>query len=116
MEKLSTTQKLFNKCVRGLAEQGFERAGAQWDYGFQCMGLDYAGRRCAVGQIVPKSELVPGELAAPVGAVQRMGWDSCVSLADLQAAHDSGCFPSLMKHLLKAFAKKYHLSIEGLPL
>lgn len=110
-----TNQEAFNKAVRGLAAQGFQRA---MQCAYTCAYRDGEGRRCAVGHLLSDEELAVEGNSQPVYELQTPfeeggslnGLDSMV-LENLQGAHDTSTTPIDMKSRLVEFAIRYELEL-----
>lgn len=119
---MRTEQELFDEMVAGLAEQGFERAyDAEED---RCQYVDGAGRRCAVGQLIPEDapDIVwrcDEGLSVLIDVCREAGMDELAAefqsharfLVDAQEAHDNGSCPADMVCALRELAEDYELRI-----
>lgn len=105
-------QKLFNRTVRGLASQGFERSMAPLGDGCAYRGQD--GCRCAIGWLIPNKRYSPdleGWGASRRCVRKAVAAGSPGFLAYLQRCHDQGRTPDEMKKNLRAFASDHGLAL-----
>jgi len=106
--KTSEKQKLFNKAVKGLASQDFKRSVNR--YG-TCLYRGPAGRRCAVGWLIPDAEYsasMEDKNAAAIGLFEDAVGPFLVHLQDVHDAADDS--RDLKKGLIQ-FAKAYNLKL-----
>jgi hypothetical protein len=96
-----TRQEMFDKMVRGLAAQGWERSVA----GDKCQYRGPGGRKCAVGQLIDDAEYAPeSDLIAETGIgslrileIYPQFASDAVWLRGYQCAHDVSTSPAEMR-------------------
>ena len=115
-----TRQDLFNTAYAGLKAQGFKQSLDS--YG-QCKYRGRGGLKCAVGHLIPDerynssfegSGAASSDIAGMVG-VGPENDNAAIFLIALQRAHDNCATPEQMQGNLREVAKKYELTIEGVP-
>ena len=112
-------QEIFTKAYLGLASQGFEKS-LKSNMNDICMYKGLAGRRCAIGHVIPDDmycEELEG-LGATAPSVLKVVWpdansDERLFLEELQRSHDYSGPNTNMEILLQAFAEKYNLQIPA---
>lgn len=119
-----TKQEMFERVVRGLAAQGWERSvdpdDEDPDDGLLCLYRGPGGRKCAAGHLIAdehyRSFLEDCGSVWPEGAVAEALIASGVPkelldvVAELQQIHDCGVLPGGMHASFRRFAKYYDLT------
>lgn len=106
-----TNQQMFDKAVRGLRAQGFQRSMQ----GTRCCYHSSDGKKCAWGHVDPEGtpQLLDGIHALykdKVGVAGQLMRDQVDFAVDLQEAHDEGLSSVLMEENLRALATQYNLT------
>lgn len=127
-----TKQKIFNKVVRALAGQGFQRSISNTDG--TCLYRGPNGLKCAAGHLISDKDYNPDfeglacfhhpslpdlpnakASCADIGRAMRRSSGILPRQAkfvyELQKAHDNGSYPEAMKMELHVVAKKHGLRI-----
>ncbi len=108
-----TRQEMFDRAVRGLRSQGFERAAVSSGMGTRCVYQTKSGHRCAWGwvdrSLTNESGRVDTLHIRKVGLAATLEeWDVSWALS-LQEAHDVSKSPADMERTLRNFAITYEL-------
>lgn len=109
---MMTRQEIFEKAVRGLASQGFEKC---IDASGACVYHDRrTGHHCAWGWVDPSlDEHVYGNIhslrAHDRGLIMQVQLDDLPFVGDLQDAHDGAENPAVMRGRLENMAIRYAL-------
>lgn len=107
-----TIQEMFDKAVRGLASQGWNRCLSNGDYGTCCYS-NQANMRCAWGWV----DLELGiehvgtvyDLANNGGIAATLSREELQFARQLQIAHDGAFEPRNMLHDMRVLARDYGL-------
>lgn len=113
---MHTLQSIFNTAYLGLASQGFEYSIT----GAGCAYRGNAGRRCAVGWLIPdeiyESSIEGGAVDSLEWVLSPLGlWRFKGELSSLQHCHDRAASPADMRERLADFAARHGLTIPELP-
>ena len=115
-----TRQEMFDKAVRGLRSQGFERCVAADDnmpegVTERCVYADGNGRHCAWGWI--DTEIAPGMRGSiygfqldSIGVAAGLDADDLDWAERLQGVHDNAGSPTNMEQALREFAALWFLT------
>ncbi len=110
-----TKQEMFNRAVRGLRSQGFQRCGVNHPTGFESLYAD-GEKRCAWGHVDPSltranSTFYVESLAADkIGIAPSLDVDSLEFAKQLQWCHDDSQLPGLMERRLRRLGEREKLS------
>lgn len=109
-------QEAFEKAVRGLAGQGWERSVTTQEGPYtQCCYRGDGGRKCAIGHLIPDEDYSPrmegGAITWPQ-VLETCGLSSADRgfAVDMQIAHDRAESPEGMLRNYREFAEQYDLT------
>ncbi len=110
-----TKQEMFDKAVKGLASQDFERCRTGTNSGCAYANED-GTKHCAWGWVDTQLASDDGRFFSRlrregVGIAATLGEEEAKFAGLLQNAHDHSTTPSAMKWELRSLAKEHHLTI-----
>lgn len=124
--RVANHQKTFNESWAGLRSQGFNRSldreawGSTEAWGSACAYRGRAGRKCAVGWLIPDNLYSPSmeglaatsRRAGLAAALEELNHDLDLLVA-LQKAHDDSHSPESMESKLRKTARLFGLSVPS---